>query len=210
MKNILIFILLLISFNSFSIECEIKMKKVSLSDTLYYTYSIKNEYIRIDEYNKYNKLQKSIITNSTKSYTYIDHSEKKYIILNYNNINNSFYYNTKYESYYNDNYKYIINYKCNQWIIKDKKHDRIITLWMTENDKFNQMKIYLPIIPSINETYSYLSYVTIPGVPLQIEVKNIFRYDIENIYVTNIDYNIKIDDSKFKLPIGYKKDIMER
>lgn len=199
MKNILIIFLIFISNSVLSLECQLTIERVSLSDTLFYVYYIKNDYVRIDEYDKYHKLKNSII--KKESYIYINHNTKTYKTLNTKNLSicdNCVLYNKDII-----NYKKILNYKCRQYIIKDYSNNKYITYWLSNDVRYKDIKLSIPFL-SVNDSYLYLLSINTTGVPLEINVKSFLRYDIENIFIKKIELNKNINNLIFNIPKDYK------
>ena len=181
----------------------ITFKKETLSDTSFFEYFIKDEFVRINKLSKNRKLLTyKIINMKTGTVSIIKPSKKLYIqkpVAKTNIENAQDLDNVEIEK--RDNFKYIGKYKCYQWIVTDKKKKTVITYWMSDcsydyyyklisfsSDKFYK---YFRQMPKLNGT-----------IPLICEERSLLRTKRMTFSAISI-VEKKIKDENFKIPSGY-------
>lgn len=209
MKKLLITLLFTLFgfFASFSqnFEGRIDVVKRTLSDTLYYTYSIKQKFIRIDEYDRYKRLQQYYIINikdstitalnpNQKLYTKVDVQPLKALKQSdYDIINTGI-------------YKFINGYKCYQWRVRNKSQNSEISYWIA-SDSFDFFTPMAGISAQIED--SFLAFMSLPTntmkgeMPMLIESRTLLRVEKANYTVTNIT-RTRVDISLFSIPNFYQ------
>jgi len=206
MKKIYCIVLsLLFSLASFSqaFEGEISCVKTTPSDTLFYVYTIKNESVRIDEYDKYKRATRSYIVNSNdKSLLLINQNKRVYTTIDGTvpaNLQGM-------EVICTGNYKYIQGYKCNQWRVRNADANTEISYWLADGN----FDFYMPmcaILCSIDD--SFLFYNALIGknlngvLPLLIENRTLLRSPKSTLSVIEIKQH-KVDKAVFSVA-GYQK-----
>ncbi len=186
-------------------EGEIVFVKISLNDTSYFSYKIKDNKVRVEELN--NKLE-------TKNYMIVDvdapliyavnPSRKLYTNMpihpwDFDNAPQS-----NYQVIKTDNYKYLKGYKCNQWRVRNKKEDTEIAYWVA-NDNFYFFKKLLRLINVADKSSDY--YLRIPetdGIfPLLSVERSILRAWKSKLEVINIKQK-DMETALFEIPQDYK------
>ena len=118
------------SLNVQKFEGSIKCVHQTSSDTTYYTYHVKDDFVRIDEMNSRDEIENSLIFDlKSKSITAISPKRKLYKklpIRSDNDDNNENFTIIKSPS----NYKQIHGYKCYQWRVKNKAENTEIAYWV--------------------------------------------------------------------------------
>jgi len=186
-------------------EGTIELVKKTLSDTSYYTYSIKNNFIRIDESDKYKRVQKSYLINVKDStITALDPNQKIYT---YVDVQPLVKINEKDVEIINTGiFKYINGYKCVQWRVRNKSANSEISYWIaTENFEF-----FTPMAGiSANIEDSFLFYMSIPNkkmkgeMPMLVESRTLLRVEKATYSVTKISKN-PVSLSLFLIPNTYQ------
>ncbi|HON52209.1 MAG TPA: DUF4412 domain-containing protein [Bacteroidales bacterium] len=186
-------------------EGRIDVVKRSLSDTLYYTYSIKGNFIRIDEYDKYKRLQEYYIINVKDStITALNPNQKLYSKIDVQRLHASK--QSDYDIINTGIYKYINGYKCYQWCVRNKSQSSEITYWIA-SDSFDFFTPMAGISASIDD--SFLSFMSLPTntmkgeMPMLIESRTLLRVDKATYTVTNI-VRTRVDLSMFSIPNFYQ------
>lgn len=205
MKKILLFLI----FSGFQIfaysqnfEGRIYFQKQTISDTAYYTYNIKNGFIRIDEYNRMHELQKSVIFDLEKrTIVALNPHKKLYTHLAPPKTRNS---NDAALIIKSNNYRIINGYKCYQWRVKNVEKNTEVAYWVAQHEFkcFDQLLSLwhskdsnLDFFLDFPETKGYLPMLSVERTLLRDEKTRLAILQIEKE---------KIDDSLFQIPSSYK------
>lgn len=191
-------------FSQGKFEGEVNYVKTTFSDTSYYTYIIKDDYVRINESNKYKTLVRSYIVNlQDKSILVINPKTQIYTTIDSKKNNNS---TQEMRVINTGNYKYINGYRCDQWRVKNEKENTEITYWVAGGD-FN---FYTPISQvAIPLDDFYLFYNALPtaklkgSMPMLIEDKTLLRATKSTLSIVSIKSQI-VDNSVFSVA-NYQK-----
>lgn len=197
--SILVFFFISV-FSQEQFEGEVDYVKTSYSDTLYYVYTIKDDYIRIDEYDKYKRATSSYIVNLQDQSVMVIHPGKRlYTTLEKFPVQKDSAQNM--EVVYTGNYKYINGYKCSQWRVKNYDENTEITYWMA-GDNFN---FYAPMSQlAMSFDHHFLFYHALPErtmqglMPMMIEDKTLLRSHKSTSRVIGIRSH-PVDPSVFSL-----------
>jgi len=203
-KILIILVFTLVSSFSFgqNFEGEISVVKKTLSDTLYYSYSIKNDKVKVDEYDKYKRLQKSYIINTKDSSLFaINYNQKVYTKVA---VDKSHTFPKSNRTVINTGvFKYINGYKCYQWRVRDFSTNTEMAYWVPENN-FNFFMPMVYLWNSVEEDFGY--YLSLPakvqGMPLLTESRTLLRDDKGSYSVVSIDKK-SIQDSEFEIPATF-------
>lgn len=188
----------LIAWSQSTFEGEVNYVKTTFSDTLYYTYLIKGDRVRINECNKYKTLVRAYIVNlkdksiivinpNTHIYTTID--PKKANDLSQMHIINT------------GNYKYINGYKCNQWRVKNIEQNTEITYWVASDnfDFYTAISKAAMPLEDYYFFYSALPTAKLKGcMPMLIENKTLLRATKSTLSVISIKAH-PVSDSVFSI-----------
>lgn len=207
MKSFLLSILLLyVSISVFAQEFEGKIFLISNSqfDTLYYTYTVKSQYIKIDEYNKQKRLTKALIINTeTNSIIAINPAKKLYtrIPVTENQAESD---EQGFDVIKTTNFKDINGYKCNLWRVRNKELNTDVSYWVAV-DKFS---FFDDLIRTLHTNDKYLSFfLKLPNLegamPMMSVERTLLRDEKASLTVLEIDKK-KINDSMFTIPSDYK------
>lgn len=205
MRFLLIFGLLISSVFSHAQKFEgtIDMVKRTLSDTIYFSYNIKNSYIRIDEYDKYKLLQKSFILNLQDSSIFaLNPHRKLYMPIERQAAMSNAIAPTVVNT---GNFKYIQGYKCYQWRVRDEASNTEIAYWIAQ-ENFDFFKPMADLWQSIETNFSFFTLLPLNAItgdmPLLTESRTLLR-DEKAIYsVINIEKAI-VSDAMFVIPHTY-------
>ncbi len=207
MKSFLLAFLFCISFFTSSaqdFEGRIFLISNSLYDTLYYSYTVKGHNIKIDEFNRYKKLTKSLIINTeTQSIIAINPAKKLYTKLPpIETIEQPD--EQGFDVVKTTNFKEINGYKCNLWRVRNKELNTDVTYWVA-TDKF---RFFDDLLHTLHSHEKYLSFfLKLPEVegalPMVSIERTMLREEKNSFTVIDID-NIKIKDSQFQIPHDYK------
>lgn len=207
MKSLFLFATILIPFFLFSqkFEGQIDLVKHSVSDTTYLKYSIKGDQIRVDEYDKYKRLQRYFIVNVIdRSVLAVNPLKKMYTSISPKNITDLK--NDKdFQVIKSNNYQMINGYKCFQWRVKNINQNTEISYWVAE-DNFSFFSSLIKTWDNSDKAQDF--YLLIPDVegrmPMLMVERTLVRDEKNRIAVTNIN-KLKIDDSLFVVPKTYKQ-----
>lgn len=186
-------------------EGKVDIVKKTSSDTLFYSYSIKNENIRIDEYDKYKRLQKYYIINTkNNTITALNPNQKLYALIDVQKLESNS--SKEFEIINTGIYKYINGYKCYQWRVRNKSKNSEITYWIA-SDTFDFYTQMAGISAKLDD--SFLSYMSLPTnqmkgeMPMLIESKTLLRVEKATYNVVNIQKSY-VDSSIFTIPSYYQ------
>ncbi len=191
-------------FSQGKFEGEVNYVKTTYSDTSYYTYIIKGDYVRINESNKYKTLVRSYIVNlQDKSILVINPKTQIYTTIDSKKNNNS---SKEIRVINTGNYKYINEYRCEQWRVKNEEENTEITYWIAGGN-FN---FYTPISQiAMPLDDFYLFYNALPtanlkgSMPMLIEDKTLLRATKSTLLVISIKSH-PVNDSVFSVA-NYQK-----
>jgi len=207
MKSFLLSVLLLyVTLSSFAQEFEGKIFLISNSqfDTLYYTYTVKSKYIKIDEFNKQKRLSKSLIINTeTNSIIAINPSKKLYTRIPVPEKQEESD-EQGFDVIKTTNFKEINGYKCNLWRVRNKELNTDVSYWVAV-DKFS---FFDDLIRTLHTNDKYLSFfLKLPNLegamPMMSVERTLLRDEKCSLTVLEIDRK-KIKDSMFTIPSDYK------
>jgi len=186
-------------------EGEITLIKQTSKDTILYKYRVKNNIIRIDEFDENSKLKKYMLVNLNKEEIYTLIPKRKL----YKNMSIHPWQKNKnaedYKIIKTQNYKTIKGYKCYQWRVRNKKENTEIAFWVT-NNKFSFFNDLLKLLNRIEKNSIY--YLTIPKTqgyfPMLSVERSLLRDFRVKLLVTKIE-NKRMDSSLFQIPSEYKR-----
>ncbi|MFW5850705.1 MAG: DUF4412 domain-containing protein [Bacteroidota bacterium] len=185
-------------------EGTIDIVKKTYGDTIYYSYSIKNSQIRIDEYDKYKQLHKTYLLNLQDSSIFaINHSQKIYMPVKQQEAMN---FAQKKPAIINTgNFKYIQGYKCYQWRVRDEETNTEIAYWIAQ-ENFDFFKPMAELWQNIETNFSFFTLLplnTITGdMPLLTESRTLLRDDKAIYSVINIE-SATVNNTIFAIPESY-------
>lgn len=188
--------------NSQIFEGIITYKKETMNDTLFYNYYIKGSKVRIDYVARNGKLLKyKIIDFKSNEYKVVNPSKKLYVQTYINR--KTFLKNNNLTIEKTENYKFIHKKKCNQWIIKDKNNNTVVTYWVS----YEGYKYYGDLLQILDETekiYSYFMQIpeSIGYIPFISEERSWLRDERMKMTAEKI-IHITIDESIFDVPSDY-------
>jgi hypothetical protein len=166
-----------------------------------YTYSIKGNFIRIDEYDKYKRLQEYYIINVKDStITALNPNQKLYSKIDVQRLHASK--QSDYDIINTGIYKYINGYKCYQWRVRNKSQNSEITYWIA-SDSFDFFTPMAGISASIDDSFLFNVIRLFEGMPMLIESRTLLRVDKATYTVTNI-VRTRVDLSMFSIPNFYQ------
>lgn len=185
-------------------EGTIKFTKETLSDTVNYTYYVKKSLIRVEEYDKNNRLiNYRIIDNSLNSILTLDPNNKWYKYLKSNPYSKDT--DEKFEIVKTENYQSINGYKCYQWLVKCRETNTVVAFWVT-NDNFMFFPDYLKTENKPEKVSKY--FLQIPDIygymPLLTEERSILREFRVRTKVVSIQ-KCALSDNLFTVPKDYSQ-----
>lgn len=178
-----------------------------ISDTMYYTYYIKDKNVRLDEYNRCKSCKipgNYLLFNlESKKITALNPQRKMYLHLTANeykeNDNNEDFIILK-----TNNSKKIFGYKCYQWRVRNKKQNTEISYWVAK-DNFDFFIDYLRLWNRSERHASY--FLKIPEAngffPLLSEERTTLREQKMTLRVISIQKK-SLDPLLFQIPKDYK------
>lgn len=181
-------------------EGEVSYIKTSYSDTLYYVYTIKDNSVRIDEYDKYKRAMRAYIVNlEDRSVMVINPNKQVYTRLETFPVSDA--YTQNMEVVHTGNYKYIQGYKCSQWRVKNIEENTEITYWVA-GENFNFYTPMSQVAMTLEDHFLFfkaLPQSKMQGVlPMLIENKTLLRAPKSTFCVTGIKSH-PVDNSLFNI-----------
>ncbi len=179
-----------------------------ISDTLYYTYYIKDRMVRMDEYNRcrdcktpnnymlfdLNKKTIAVVNPLRKMYMYIEnkpYKERKDVNENFKIIKTN-------------NYKKLFGYKCYQWRVRNKSENTEVSYWVA----FDNFDFFVDFLKLFNRSEKHAQYfLLIPETkgyfPMLSEERTTLREQKMTLRVIDIHRKV-LDKSLFQIPKDYK------
>ena len=193
------------NLNAGEFEGRIKVMKKTYYDTSYFFYSVKDDKVRIDQYNQYNRLTNSFILDTDEMSVFALNTNhniyKELIPSNPSNLANQ----KKYEVIKTDNTKEINGYLCCQWRVRNREKNSEIAYWVTKNGFgfFDDMVKLLNLVGNSSEFFSH-----IPGndgfLPILTVERTLVRYEKLRLVVTDVEHT-SLSEDIFKIPSGYRE-----
>ena len=174
-------------------------------DTSYFTYTVKNQYIKIDEYNKYKKLTKTLIINTENNSIIAINSVKKLytrIPIQETPVADE---ERGFDVIKSTNYKTINGYKCNLWRVRNKELNTDVSYWVAV-EKF---RFFDDLLKTLHSNEKYLSFfLKLPdlegAMPMLTVERTLLRDEKNSMTVVEINKK-KIHDSLFTIPNDFKQ-----
>ncbi|MCX7862538.1 MAG: DUF4412 domain-containing protein [Bacteroidales bacterium] len=179
-----------------------------ISDTLYYTYYIKDRMVRMDEFNRckdckipnnymlfdLNKKTIAVVNPLRKMYMFIEtkpYKERTDVDENFKIIKTN-------------NYKYMFGYKCYQWRVRNKNENTEVSYWVA----FDNFEFFIDFLKLFNRSEKHAQYfLLIPETkgyfPMLSEERTTLREQKMTLRVINIQRKV-LDKSLFQIPKDYK------
>lgn len=194
----------LIAFGA-GFEGKIEFVKKSYYDTNYYVYHVKDNMVRIEEYNANRQKNNTLLVNLESGKIYaINPDRKLYKELEPKNGQEEHTTKGNYKVLKTGNTKTINGFECRQWRVRNKQKDTEIAYWVTKNS-FSFFEKLSQILGKFGNCSDF--FVHIPNnegyLPILAVERNLVRYEKRRLVVTNIDSDTPKKDI-FKIPEGYK------
>ena|SRR3989304_856890 len=189
--------------NDQKFEGSLQVIKISLYDTTFLIYKIKDESIKIEEYdNNANHLRTYLVNLKDGKVYAIDPVNKLYKPLQlkpFIPIKNQ-----KFEVIKSENFMYLNGYKCNQWRIKNKEDNTEIAYWVTKDD-FGFYTKLLEVLNSFEKTYNYFLYIPDNQgyIPMMTVERTLVRDEKLKVEIQHIEREF-LDSVHFKIPDNYR------
>jgi hypothetical protein len=183
-------------------EGKIEVVKKSFYDSTFYSYMVKDNHIRIDEFNAKNELINSYIIDTKTNSVYALNCNKKIykqIEPSENVINNK-----DFEIIKTENTKIINGYLCYQWRVRNREKNSEIAYWVTK-DGFHFYNDMLRIINNIGNLSDF--FIQIPDtkgyLPIMAVERTLVRYEKFRLQVKSIEPGT-LSANVFSIPKDYK------
>ncbi len=179
-----------------------------ITDTLYYTYYIKDRMVRLDEYNRCKdcKIPNNYILFdlNKKTITIINPLRKMYLNINPKPYKERTDIDENYKIIKTNNYKKIYGYKCYQWRVRNKIENTEVSYWVA----FDNFDFFVDFLKLFNRSEKHAQYfLLIPETkgyfPLLSEERTTLREQKMTLRVLNIQRKT-IEKSLFQIPKDYK------
>lgn len=204
-KILLIFLLLpSVSLpNVANFEGKIKLVKESIYDTLVLNLLVKGDWIRMDEFNSNGELNQSFLINLKNEKIYaLSFAKKQYAELEQTSTSLT---TSNLEVIKSPNSKEINGTVCNQWRVKDKNNNTVVTYWMSKQH-FDFFPILVDVLSKSQTPLSILS--TLPNssniFPMEVVSRTNLRKFMESIRVVKIE-NKSLPKQDFIIPKNFRE-----
>jgi len=204
-KILLIFLLLpSVSLpNVAKFEGKIKLVKESIYDTLVLNLLVKGDWIRMDEFNSNGELNQSFLINLKNEKIYaLSFAKKQYAELEQTSTSLT---TSNLEVIKSPNSKEINGTVCNQWRVKDKNNNTVVTYWMSKQH-FDFFPILVDVLSKSQTPLSILS--TLPNssniFPMEVVSRTNLRKFMESIRVVKIE-NKSLPKQDFIIPKNFRE-----
>lgn len=200
----IIFFCLLLPLKVVGFEGRIDVIKETVYDTSYYTYTIKGDLVRVDQFNQNKKLVNSLLVNmESKSVIALNPYRKLYkkiipALSEQTEKDDCVVVKTK-------NTKVINGYICTQWRVRNRPKNSEIVYWVT-SDGFKFFDKLMEIIRQ-NGNYAdfYLQISDIAGyMPILAVERTLVRYEKMRLAVTEIE-ETHVSEHIFQVPKEFEK-----
>lgn len=185
-------------------EGVVEFKKITQTDTMYYTYYVKGDLVKLDEIGKKSKkVEGSFIVNTKEQSTKVlSHNRKLWSEQTKSAPNNP---SGKCESTKTKTTKTINGYKCTEYIVKNTEESTIVKYYAAESG----FGFFLPLVNTLNRRDKFsLYFKKIPEsdkiFPLLSIMTNMDGTEKERMEIIKIEKKA-IDDKIFEIPTDYKK-----
>lgn len=204
--TILTFLFFLQNALAKSFEGNITLVKATFYDTTYYTFTVKENMVRIDEKNaKLQIMQSLIIDLQGRKITALSPSQKLFTTLQ--KFKSSASYQKDYTVIKSENFKYIDGQKCFLWRIRNSNLNVEMSFWVFESD-FDFFNEVVGLLGSTEDYAKYCMYFDqIPNAqgyfPMLMVEKTLLRDEKMKVFVQQINRK-KVDSRSFIVPNDYK------
>ncbi len=188
--------------NNEGFEGQIQLKKKSFYDTSFFSYYVKDNMMRVEEYKGNNQLLYSIIIDLEKERVVVLNPEMKaYKVSRPNTFKK--YDNNSFEIKKTPYRKKINGYVCYQWRVRNKKMNTEITYWVT-NQYFDSYHDFLRVLNKTENSFHY--FLQIPEnegyMPIQTVERTLVRHERARYVVTSVNQK-DLNNSLFDIPEDY-------
>jgi len=202
----ILFVFLVFSLNIFAqqgndFEGIIKIVKTNKTDTVYLTFQIKGNKVRIDEFNQVHKKEKyAIVDVNIPEITLLKPDKKIYSKITAYRFKNTLDTNTQIIK--TGNYKYILGKKCFQWRLKIPNLNTEITYWVA----FEKYVSFNKILTLLDSDIAGKYFLSIDGhenvFPMLVVERSMLREWKSQIEVLEIQ-KTSINNHIFEIPDDY-------
>jgi len=184
-------------------EGKISLVKQTCYDTTYYAFYVKENMVRIDEYDTYHNLQSSYVINTNKqSVLALSPAQKMYTNLQVKPMNHTN--PDAFDIIKTQNIKVINGYTCYQWRVKNRSKNTEIAYWVAD-DHFSFFSEMIKVFQT-NENYTEF-FTQIPDAsgffPMLLVERTLVRDEKLRFEVVEIK-RIPVSNDLFKIPRDYK------
>jgi len=206
MLNLFISLLILLfsaNTKAESFEGSIEFVYESHYDTSYFTYYVKNNQVRIDQFDNKHLLVQSLLIHMGHEEIYVLSPNKKL----YTKLEKKQSAHQDYENFMvqkTENHRTVNGIDCYQWRVKNIERNTEIAYWVSQSD-FYFFEDLIKLINHTDRTYDFFEKIpeTQGFFPLLAVERTLLRKEKSRIYVANITKKT-ISDSMFTIPADYE------
>lgn len=203
--GIIFFFSTVTTLNAEPFEGTIELVKHTYYDTFYYEFHVKNDFVRIDMYNKDSAHLSSLLVNLNKRQVFAINNERK-LFKELSVREKPPQLNEKdYRVLKTENTKVIDGYLCYQWRVRNKDKNSEIVYWVTKNG-FYFYDDLIDILNDVDNISDFYKQITNNDgfLPILVVERTLVRYEKERMQVNNISHT-SLSESIFSIPTDYKK-----
>lgn len=184
-------------------EGKITFKKENLVDTVQLTYFIKGNLIKAEFLDAQGEITKyKIFDTQTGEIKTVSPSRQLYKQELY--IKKTLPDKASFEVKKTDNYKEINGERCDQWLVKNKQNNALVTYWVTKDEYFNYAELQA-MMENTEKTSTY--FLLIPDCknffPIESTERSILWEQRMSVFVVDIK-KMKLNDKIFEVPKNYQ------
>jgi len=187
-----------------SFEGKIKLVEETHYDTTFYTYTIKNEQIRVDKFNQNHKIIHSLLLNLEKEQIIVLSPTKKmftYLDLSRNPDTP----NKNFEVIKTENSRLLNGKECYQWRVRSVEQNTEVTYWVWKSN-FYFFNDFIKLLNCSEHTFTF--FEKIPDsqgfFPMYAVERTLLRKIKKQISIIEINHQ-KVSDTTFEIPKDFNK-----
>ena len=203
--NVVFFLLIFLSIGAFSRNFEgvLTYIKESGKDTTYVYWYIKNNKVRIEEYNRFKDIQSTILVDINKESAFLISAEQK-LYTPYEQKNSSFGNMDNFKIIKSDNFKVINGIKCYQWRVRNISKNTEISYWVARDSFMFFDKLVLHLDKTDNSISFFTSIPDYKGFfPVMSEERTLVRDAKSKVSLVSIKEKM-VNNNLFVIPSDYK------
>ncbi len=184
-------------------EGSIDLVQETFYDTLYFTYSVKNEQIRVDKYDQNQQIIQTILVNLNQKEVVVLSPEKKLYTV-FESDAKSAEDDENFKIIKAENSRMVNGHNCYQWRVKNEERNTETTYWVTQND-FYFFNDFIRLLNRSERTFEFFEKIPESEgfFPMLTVERTLLRKEKSRILVKRIEHQ-SIDPNIFEIPDDYE------